>query len=89
MIKKIHCKHTHTQNPKHTPLDKILPDDLESAIISCFINDCEPPVMYLCVRGIDLTSFYDFDIRFWDCSRHVYWCPTYLNLSLNSVIEND
>ena len=23
--------------------------------------------MYLCVRGIDFVSFYDFCIRFWDC----------------------
>ena len=24
--------------------------------------------MYLCVRGIDFTSFYDCDIIFWNCS---------------------
>jgi len=24
-------------------------------------------VMYLCLRGIDLTSFYDFDFWFWNC----------------------
>ena len=26
-------------------------------------------VMYLCVRGIDFASFYDFDIWFWNCSN--------------------
>jgi len=28
-------------------------------------------VMYLCVRVIDFDSFYDFDIRFWNCSDSV------------------
>ena len=27
--------------------------------------------MYLCVRGIDSASFYDFDILFWNCSDSV------------------
>jgi hypothetical protein len=32
---------------------------------------CVLDVMCLCVRGIDFTSFYDFDIRFWNCSGSV------------------
>jgi len=31
---------------------------------------------YLCVRGIDFASFYDFSIGFWNCSDSVvffYW----------------
>jgi hypothetical protein len=24
--------------------------------------------MYLCARGIDFTSFYDFSIEYWNCS---------------------
>ena len=27
--------------------------------------------MYMCVRGIDYASFYDFSIRFWHCSNRV------------------
>ena len=29
------------------------------------------PVMYLCVRGIDLTSFSDVSIGYWSCSDSV------------------
>ena len=28
-------------------------------------------VMYLCISGIDFSSFYDFDIWFWNCSDSV------------------
>ena len=27
--------------------------------------------MYLCVKGVDISSFYDFDIWFWNCSDSV------------------
>ena len=32
---------------------------------------CVSDVMYLCVRGINFASFYDFDILFWNCSDSV------------------
>jgi hypothetical protein len=34
-------------------------------------NSEKRAVMYLCVRGIDFVSFYDFPIGFWNCSDSV------------------
>ena len=33
---------------------------------------CVLEVMYLCVRGVDFASFYDFDILFWHTSDSVF-----------------
>lgn len=30
-------------------------------------------VMYLCVRGVEFASFYDFDMLFWNCSDDVLY----------------
>ena len=30
--------------------------------------------MYICVKGIDFASFYDFCIGFWNCSDSVVFC---------------
>ena len=30
-------------------------------------------VMYLCIKGINFVSFYDFDILFWNCSDSVIY----------------
>jgi len=38
--------------------------------ISTTIN----PVMYLCLKGIDLTSFSDVSIGYWNCSDSVLFC---------------
>ena len=39
-------------------------------------------VMYLCVRRVDFTSFYDFDIWFWNCSVGVTFFTFYFITSL-------
>jgi hypothetical protein len=37
-----------------------------------FHCSCVLDVMYLCVRGVDFASFYDFDILFWHTSDSVF-----------------
>jgi hypothetical protein len=37
--------------------------------LSPFTKSWKWVVMYLCARGIHVCSFYDFDIRFWNCVR--------------------
>ena len=40
---------------------------------SACINPGNWVVMYLCVRGIDFSIFYDLTIGFWNCSDSVYF----------------
>ena len=42
--------------------------------------------MYLCVRGIHLTSFYDFDILFSNCSDDVVFFNFIINILLFNTI---
>jgi len=37
-------------------------------------------VMYLCVRGFDFASFYDFSIGFLNCSHSVVFFSFYYNI---------
>ena len=37
--------------------------------------------MYLCVRGIDFASFYDFYIRFGNCSNSLVFCVLHFILT--------
>jgi hypothetical protein len=38
-------------------------------------------IMYLCDRGFDIVSFYDFSIRFWNCSSVSYFAIRFWNCS--------
>jgi hypothetical protein len=41
--------------------------------------------MYLCVRGIDFASFYDFSIVFWKCSHSVIFFSSLYSSSFSLV----
>ena len=42
-------------------------------------------VMYLCARGIDVTSFYHFNIRFQNCSDSVLYLVFHFLLPLDTI----
>ena len=46
-------------------------------------------VIYLCVRDIDIVSFYDFDICFLNYSDSVVFCVLFLLMILLVTGKND
>jgi hypothetical protein len=42
-------------------------------VLRCLYQSRKMRIMYLCVRGIDVASFWDFSVGFWNCSELWYF----------------